>query len=117
MSVGQHAIADFEALDAVPDFEHRTDVAIAQFHRLIELVEDRFHGGGESVGADFVEDHPHFFGLLPGLADPAGFGEIGQHPFGAGGNQRGPRLNQHAAGADGRTRHIGNLRDAVTQGL
>ena len=117
LAVRQHAVADFKTDDPRADFDHRPDVAVTEFERLIELVEDRFQRGEEAVGLNLFENLADFFGLLPGFADPARFAEIGQHPLGAGGNQRSPRLNQEMTGPRAGARHIDDLRDTVAQRL
>lgn len=119
-AVRHDPVADLEALHARPHGVHRSDVAVAQRNRLVQLRADRAERGGQAIGGNLVEHHLDLFRLLPRLGQQRGAAEVHQHAFGAGGDQRGPRRGNDRArtGRHARGLHdIGRARAEILQNL
>ena len=91
---------------------HHAHVAVTQGQRLIQLVAHRLQRAHQPVGADLVQHHADFVGLLAGLVDEAGLAEVNQHALSAGGNQCARSADQQPATASAWAGDIGDFSDA-----
>jgi len=72
--IAHHAIARLESLDAGPDLQHDTGIAIPQRHRFIQPREHRLQRRHQPIGANLVQHLPHLVRLRSGLGQKAAAG-------------------------------------------
>ena len=109
LAVGGDAIADSEALDTAPDFQHPAHVAVTQRQRLFELVAHRVECRHQPIGLHLVQHHAYLVRLLAGLFDGVGLAKIHQHAFSTGRDERSRGADQQLALTGTGAWHFGHL--------
>ena len=112
-----HPLTHLQALHAFPQPDNRPGRGIAQRHGLVQAVEGRFQRGQQALAAGLVDHLAHQVGPGARLAQQRFFGELHQHPLGAGRDQRSRRAHQHLARLRGGDGHFCDDRFAAAQVL
>ena len=85
--VGGHPVPGTELRNALSHSLHHAHIAIAQWQRLVQLVENGIHGRFNPIRLHLLQDLLHFIRLLFRLLNEIGLTELHQHPFCAQGYQ------------------------------
>ena len=88
LAVAHDAIARRVANETASNFHHASNIAVSQWQRLIEFVENSFKRWHETIGLDLVEHHAHFVRLLARLLDPSRFAKLYEHALCSNRHQR-----------------------------
>ena len=114
-TVRRNAVADFEAGDVLPDFDHHAGVAISERQGLIELIPNSVQHRQYTVCPDLIQHHSDLVRLLPCFFDQTCLTKVHQHAFRPSGDQSPTRANEELPAFGQRRGHLGKFGSTVPQ--